>query len=104
MQQSSNINHERAERKFTFPQKTTIRYIEAPVKDQILYVLSESGVFLTGIPHKKTMSVTTIPRPTSKNKRLGFSTAALRNIAILHINKKIVWFVGKIMHMIRFKI
>jgi len=56
MQHSSNIHHKRAERKFMFPQNTTIHYIEASIKDQILYVLPASGVILTVIPHKKTMS------------------------------------------------
>jgi hypothetical protein len=45
--------------------------------DQILYVLLASGVVLTVIPHKKTMSVTNIPRPTFRNKRLGYSTALI---------------------------
>lgn len=95
MQKSSNVYNKRAERKFMFPQNTTIHYIEAAIKDQILCVLSASGVVLTGIPHKKTMSVTTIPRPTSKNKRLRFSKGALRNMAILHINKRNCLVYGK---------
>lgn len=91
MQQSSTIHHKREERKFMDPQNTTIHYIGAPINGPILYVLLTSGVVLTGIPHKKSLSVITIPPPTSRNKRLGYSTAASRNVESLHINKKLLF-------------